>query len=184
MRYQKNVGGKVNREALHNISYGLYVVTSGKGENCNGQICNTVFQVTSEPAKIAVSINKQNFTHDFVRESRVFAVSVLSKNTPLKFIGHFGFKCGRDTDKFEGINYKGGKTGTRIVLDHAVAYLEAEVMKEVDVGTHTVFIGKVVEAEILTDEEPMTYAYYHKIKRGVTPKLAPTYIRKERRAIK
>jgi len=170
----------MNRKALHKISYGLYVVTSGKGENCNGQICNTVFQVTSEPIKIAVSINKQNFTHEFVTESRVFGVSVLSKNTPLKFIGRFGFKCGRDIDKFEGINYKVGKTGARIVLDHSVAYLEAEVIKEVDADTHTIFIGKVVNAEILADEEPMTYTYYHKIKRGATPKAAPTYIKGEK----
>jgi len=170
----------MNRIALHKISYGMYVVTSGKRDNCNGQIANTVFQATSEPATIAVCINKQNFTHEFIRESNIFAVSVLSKNAPLAFIGHFGFKCGRDIDKFKGINQKIGETGAPIVLDHAIAYIEAEVIKEVDGGTHTIFIGKVVDAEILTDNEPMTYAYYHKIKRGVTPKLAPTYIKEER----
>jgi ferric-chelate reductase [NAD(P)H] len=169
----------MNRKALHRISYGLYVGTSGKEGNCNGQIVNTVFQVTSEPATIAVSINKQNFTHRFIRKSGVFVVSILSKNTPLKFIGHFGFRSGRDVDKFEGINYKTGKTGAPIVLDNAVAYIEAKVIKEADAGTHTVFIGEVVDAEILTDEEPMTYAYYHLIKRGVTPKTAPTYLKEE-----
>jgi len=173
------MGGKVNRKALHKISYGLYVVTSRKGNNLNGQIANTVFQVTSEPAKIALSINKHNLTHEFIRESGVFAVSVLSKNTPLRFIGHFGFKSGRDVKKFEEINYKVGKTGAPIVLDHAVACLEAEVVKEVEGGTHTIFIGKVVDAEILTDEEPMTYAYYHEIKGGVTPKAAPTHLKEE-----
>ena len=170
----------MNLKALHKISYGLYVVTSRKGDNFNGQIANTIFQITSEPATIAASINKQNFTHEFIRESSVFVVSVLSKNTPLKFIGHFGFKSGRDIDKFKGTNYKVGRTGAPIVLDHAVAYLEAEVIKEVDAGTHTIFIGKVVDAEILTNEEPMTYAYYHLIKRGVTPKAAPTYIKGEK----
>ncbi len=172
--------GKVNRKALHKISYGLYVVTSRKSDDFNGQIANTVFQVTSEPATIAISINKQNLTHKFIRESNVFTVSVLSKNAPLKFIGHFGFKSGTNTDKFEGINYKVGKTGARIVLDYTVACLEAEVIKEVDAGTHTIFIGRVVDAEILTNEEPMTYAYYHLIKRGVTPKAAPTYIKGEK----
>jgi len=167
----------MNRKALHKISYGLYVVTSRKSDNFNGQIANTVFQVTSEPATIAISINKQNLTHEFIRESNVFAVSVLSKSTPLKFIGHFGFKSGRDIEKFEGVNYKVGRTGAPIVLEDAVAYLEAEVTKEIDAGTHTIFIGKVVDAEIITDEEPMTYTYYHEIKRGVTPKLAPTYIK-------
>jgi len=171
----------MNLEALHKISYGLYVITSRKNDNFNGQIANTVFQVTSEPATIAASINKQNFTHEFIRESNVFVVSVLSKNTPLKFIGHFGFRSGRDVEKFKGVNYKVGRTGAPIVLDHVVAYVEAEVIREVDVGTHIIFIGKLVDAEILTNEEPMTYAYYHDIKRGVTPKAAPTYIKEERR---
>ncbi len=171
----------MNHKALHRISYGLYVVTSGKRDNCNGQIANTVFQATSEPPTIAVCINKKNFTHEFIRESGFFAVSVLSKRTPLEFIGHFGFRSGRDIDKFKGANCKVGRTGAPIVLDHAIAYLEAKVIKEVDGGTHTIFIGKVVDAEILTDEEPMTYAYYHEIKRGVTPETAPTYIKEEKK---
>lgn len=165
----------MNPKALHKLSYGIYIVTSGKEDKCNGQIVNTVFQVTSQPATIAATINKQNFTHDFIQRSGVFAVSVLSKNAPLSLIGNFGFRCGRDVDKFEAINYKVGKTGTRIVLDHAIAYLEAEVIKEIDAGTHTIFIGKVIDAEILDDEEPMTYAFYHETKRGSTPKSAPTY---------
>jgi flavin reductase (DIM6/NTAB) family NADH-FMN oxidoreductase RutF/rubredoxin len=172
---------EMNHKALHKISYGLYVITSGKKGNCNGQIANTVFQATSEPPTIAVCINKKNFTYEFIQESKVFAVSVLSKSTPLEFIGNFGFKCGRDTDKFKGINYKIGRTGAPIVLDHTIAYLDAKVIKEFDGGTHTIFIGEVVDAEILTDEEPMTYAYYHKIKKGTTPKAAPTYIKEENR---
>ena len=171
----------MNLEALHKMSYVLYVVTSRKHNSFNGQIANTVFQVTSEPATIAASINKQNFTNELIRESNAFAVSVLSKNTPLKFIGHFGFRFGRDMDKFKGINYKVGRTGAPIALDHAVAYVEAEVIREVDADTHTIFIGKLVDAEILANEEPMTYAYYHDMKRGVTPKAAPTYIKEERR---
>ena len=171
----------MNLEALHKISYGLYVVASRKKNSFNGQIANTVFQVTSEPATIAASINKQNLTNEFIRGSNAFAVSVISKNTPLKFIGHFGFRSGRDIDKFKGINYKVGRTGVPIVLDHAVAYVEVEVIREVDSDTHTIFIGKLVDAEILANEEPMTYAYYHDMKRGVTPKAAPTYIKEERR---
>jgi len=165
----------LDKKALRNISYGLYVVTSGKESKCNGQIANTVFQVTSQPETVAVSINKSNFTHSFIKATNVFAVSVLSKDTPLKFIGGFGFRCGRDVDKFEGVNFKIGKTGTRIVLDHSVAYLEAEVIKEIDAGTHTLFIGKVVDAQILNNDDPMTYAFYHEIKHGTTPKSAPTY---------
>lgn len=162
-------------DALHKLSYGMYVVTSGKEPKCNGQIANTVFQVTSQPPRIAVAINKQNFTHEFIKSSGVFAVSVLSKNVPLKLIGDFGFRCGKGVDKFEGVNFKIGKTGTRIVLDYTIAYLEAKVFKEIDAGSHTVFIGDLVNAEVLSVDEPMTYAYYHEIKRGMTPKSAPTY---------
>ena len=163
-------------EALQKISYGLYVITSGKKGDCNAQIANTVFQVTSNPVRIVVCINKQNFTHEFISQSRIFTVSILSKSTPLKFIGRFGFKCGRDVDKFKGIKYMVGKTGAPLILDNAIAYLEAKVVNEVDADTHTIFIGKVVATEILSEEEPLTYAYYHEKKRGVTPKAAPTYI--------
>jgi len=169
----------MNYKTLHKVSYGLYVVSSRKENKFNGQIANTIFQVTSEQPTIAVSINKQNLTHQFIKESRKFAVSILSKDTPMKFIGHFGFKSGREIDKFKDVNYKVDDAGVPIVLDNAVAYLVAEVIKEVDVGTHTIFIGKVVEAEILKDEEPMTYAYYHEVKQGKAPKTAPTYIKEE-----
>lgn len=167
-------------KALHKIGYGLYVVTSVKGEKLNGQIANTVFQITSEPPTVAVSINKSNLTWEFIRESRVFAVSVLCQDTPLDFIGRFGFKSGRDTDKLEGVDYKIGQTKAPIVIDNAVSYLEVEVVNEMDMGTHTVFVGRVVDAEVLTDEACMTYDYYHQIKRGTTPKTAPSYIEGEK----
>ncbi len=95
----------MNVKALYKLGYGLYVVSSKKGDRLNGQIANTVFQIASEPPTIAVSINKNNLTHEFIKESRMLAVSVLSQDTPLSFIGHFGFKSGRDIDKLEGINY-------------------------------------------------------------------------------
>jgi len=166
-------------KTLYKISYGLYVISSRKEEKLNGQIANTLFQVTSEPPAIAVSINKENLTHQFIEKSRVFAASVLSQNTPLNFIGHFGFKSGREIDKFTQVNYKIGKTGAPLVLDNTLAYLEARVIKEVDAGTHTIFIGKVVEAENIKEGVPMTYAYYHQIKGGRAPKTAPTYIKEE-----
>ncbi len=165
----------MNAEALFRLSYGMYVVSSRRREQPNGQIANTMFQVTAEPPTVAVSINKQNLTHEFIRESGVFSVSVLSQETPLEFIGRFGFKSGRDSAKFDGIVYKAGMTGVPVVLEYTLAYLEAKVVDRVDVGTHTVFIGKVVAAEVVADGEPMTYAYYHAVKRGRAPKTAPTY---------
>jgi len=166
----------MNLKALHKLGYGLYVVCSRKGDRLNGQIANTVIQVTSEPPTIAVSINKNNLTHEFIKDSRVFVASVLSQDTPLSFIGHFGFKSGRDIDKLEGINYKIGETQAPVVIDNTLAYLEAKVIQEVDVGTHTIFIGELVEADVIKEGEPMTYAYYHQVKRGTTPKTAPSYI--------
>ena len=166
----------MNVKALHKIGYGLYVITSKKDNRFNGQIANTVFQVTSEPPTIAVSINRNNLTWEFIKASKVFAVSVLCEETPLTFIGRFGFKSGRDTDKFEGVNYKIGETGAPVVLDNTVAYLEARVTQEMDVGTHTIFIGQLVNAEVISDETCMTYDFYHKIKGGKTPKAAATYI--------
>jgi len=174
----------MDTKALHQISYGLYLISSSKGGKLNGQIANTLFQVTSEPPTVAVCINKQNLTHSFIHDSRVFAASILSQDTPLRFIGDFGFKSGRDVDKFAQVNYKIGKTGAPIILEHALAYVEAEVINEADAGTHTIFLGRLLEAETLRVGEPMTYAYYHKVKRGSTPKTAPTFIKEEKKVKK
>jgi flavin reductase (DIM6/NTAB) family NADH-FMN oxidoreductase RutF/rubredoxin len=172
----------MNLKALHNCSYGLYVISSRKGDRLNGQIANTVFQITSDPPTVAVSINKQNLTHEFISESKVFIASVLSRDTPLSLIGQFGFKSGRDIDKFKDVNYRLGETKAPIILDHTIAYLEARVINQVDVGTHTIFVGELIGADVLKEGEPMTYAYYHEVKRGTTPKTAPTYI-KERKEV-
>jgi len=169
----------MNLEALHKLGYGLYVVSSRKGDRLNGQIANTVFQISSQPPTIAVSINKHNLTHEFIRDSNVMAVSVLSQDTPLSFIGRFGFKSGRDMDKLEGIAYRIGETGAPVFADNALAYLEAKVIQEVDAGTHTVFIGELAGADVIKGGEPMSYAYYHQVKRGATPRTAPSYIEKK-----
>jgi flavin reductase (DIM6/NTAB) family NADH-FMN oxidoreductase RutF/rubredoxin len=169
----------MDTKALFKISYGVYVITSKKDDKVNGQIANTLFQITSEPQTVAISINKQNLTYEFIESSGIFSASILSREAPLDFIGRFGFKSGREINKFEGINFKIGKVGAPVVLENAVAYLETEVINKMDAGTHTIFLGKVIEAEILNSHEPMTYAYYHEIKRGTTPKTAPTYIKEE-----
>ena len=167
----------MDTKALYKLSYGMYIVCSKKGDKLNGQIANTVFQITSEPATVAVSINKNNLTHEYIDESKVFTAAVLRAATPLPFIGRFGFRTGRDVNKLEGVNYKIGKTGAPVILENTVAYIEARVVKQMDVGTHTIFIGEIVDAEVLDEkEEYMTYAFYHQVKRGTTPSTAPTYI--------
>lgn len=171
----------MNIKALHSISYGLYVVSSIKGDKINGQIANTVFQITSEPPTVAVSINKNNLTHEYIKESKVFSVSVLCEDTPISLVGHFGFKSGRELDKFKDIPYLIGETGTPVLKDNCIAYLEVKVTGQIDAGTHTIFIGDLVNAEVINDKSPMTYAYYHKVKGGTTPKTAPSYIDEKRR---
>lgn len=166
----------MNLKALYKLGYGLYVVTSKKGDKLNGQIANTVFQVTSEPPTIAISINKSNLTWEYIQDSKVFAVSVLCQDTALSFIGRFGFKSGRDMDKLDGINYRIDQTKAPVVTENAVSYLEAHVINEMDVYTHTIFVGEIVGAEILSEKTTMTYEFYRQNKRGTTPKTAPSYV--------
>lgn len=166
----------MNTTALRKLGYGMYVIGSRKGDKLNAQIANTVFQITSEPPTIAVSINKNNLTHEFIKDSRVFTASVLCEGTPLSFIGRLGFNSGRNMNKLEGMAYKIGKTNAPIILENAVAYLEAKVISETDVGSHTIFIGQVVDADIVSNAACMTYDYYQQVKHGTTPKTAPSYI--------
>ena len=165
---------------LFKISYGLYIISSFKDDKYNGQIANTVFQVTSEPPRVAVCINKNNLTHEFIENSKIFSVSILAKDAPMTFIGQFGFKSGRDIDKFQGVNYFIGESKAPIVKDFTIGYLELKVFDKMDVGTHTIFVGELLNSGKFNDDEPLTYAYYHEIKKGKSPKNAPTYIKENK----
>lgn len=165
----------LNRQVFPQLSYGLYIVTSHLNGKLNGQIVNTVLQVTSEPPRVAVIINKNNLTHEFISTSRVLGASVLETLTPMTFIGLFGFKSGRTEDKLAKVQFIEGSTGAPLVTDHVLSVLEAKVIDEVDVGTHTLFVADVVAAEVLRSGEPLTYAYYHTHLKGKSPKSAPTY---------
>ena len=166
---------KIDRSVFRNLSYGLYIVTSRDEDRMNGQVVNTVIQVTSEPPRIAVIINKKNFTHDLIVESKVFSASVLEQSAPLTFFGPFGFRSGRDFDKLSNVVFKEGITGCPLITEHVLSVLEAEVINEIDLGTHTVFIGNVVSSEVLGEGTPLTYQYYHQILKGKSPPNAPTY---------
>ncbi len=170
--------------ALFKLSYGMYVVCSGSGDKYNGQIANALIQVSAESPQILVSINKNNLTHQLIKESNVFTVSILSKNAPMKFIGRFGFKSGRNINKFEGVDYRAGKTGAPVVISNSTGYIECEVVNSVDFATHTGFVGKLIDSQELNDSEPMTYADYHIVKGGMSPENAPTYIKDKKMDIK
>lgn len=166
----------LSHDVFREISYGLYVVTSKDGEKGNGQIVNTVLQVTSEPPKFAVIVNRKNLTHDYILKSGVFGVSVLSEDAPMIFIGLFGFKSGRDIDKLANTTYIEGVTGCPLVTEHALGVLECNVVNYLGVGTHTIFVGEVIQSMALGSGRPMTYEYYHTHLKGKTAKNAPTFI--------
>lgn len=170
----------MNKNSLYKLSYGMYVICTKSGDKKNGQIANTLFQITSDPVTVAVSINKSNLTHEYIQKDGVFTVSVISESAPLSFIGNFGFKSGRDTDKFKDVKYKKGLTEAPVVLDYSVAYIEFKVINSLSAGSHTVFVGEMVDSEVLSEENVMTYAYYHSVKNGKSPKNAPTYISAEK----
>ncbi len=151
------------KNALFTISYGMFVVTTRKGEVINGQTCNTLFQVTSDPARIAFALNHNNYTHDLVKDSGVLTVNVLGRGN-MGLVKQFGFKSGRNTNKFEGIEYSPApKTGCPI-LSGSVGYLECRLVEgqALDVGTHTLFVADVVGGKRLTEVAPMTYSDYRR----------------------
>lgn len=170
------MSSELDRRAFRDLSYGLYIITSLAGERLNGQVVNTVIQVTSDPPRVAVIINKKNLTHQFISGSGVFGVSVLDETTTLTFIGPFGFRSGREVNKFEKVSYRKGVTGSPLVLDHTLSLLEVKVFDQVDLGTHTIFIGDVVYSEVLKSGKPLTYHYYHEVLKGKSPPNAPTFI--------
>ena len=166
---------QINSSVFRDFSYGLYIVASMDEGRLNGQVINTLIQVTSEPPRVAVIINKKNYTHELILKSKVFAASVLEKSTPMTFLGPFGFRSGRDIDKLASVTFKKGVTGCPLVTEHALSVLEAEVVDQVDLGSHTVFIGDVLSSEALKEGTPITYQYYHQVLKGKSPPNAPTY---------
>lgn len=179
----------MDSKIFRDISYGVYVVSSRKENSINAQTANAILQITAAPPQLVLGICKENLTHEFIKQSGVFAISVLSQEAPLSLIGNFGFKSGRDVDKFDGVAYRLAENGCPVLQEHTLGYLEGNVVKDLDSGTHTLFVGMVTDARLLKEGDPMTYAYYHQVKRGTTPKTAPTYVqiekeRKEEKAMK
>lgn len=167
----------IDYEAFFKISYGLYIVASGDRDSGNGFISNTVFQITAEPPQFAASCNKNNYTTDFIQKSGYFSVSVLSEDTPTEIYTKFGYKSGKEINKFDSCSLMYGESGVPVVLDGAIAYLEMKVVKQFEMGTHIIFIGEIVNCEVIDKKkEPITYSYYRRVKKAVSPKNAPTYI--------
>jgi len=166
----------MNISALFNLSYGMYIVSAKDGLRDVGCIANSIIQVSSDPATLAISLNKNNYTHSCIQRSNWFAVSVLTENISRNVIAVFGFSSGRSRDKFSDIDHITSPSGFAIPNDGVCAYIEGRVISQADCATHTIFIAEILNAENLSDEHPMTYEYYHKVIKGKTSKNAPTYI--------
>ncbi len=166
----------IDRKAFRALSSGLYAISSlaQDGTRC-GCIVNTLLQVASDPAQLLVSLNKQNATTRAIIESGRFCASVLSQDTAKELIGTFGFMTSTEVDKFADFAHDVCDSGTPRLSQDALATFEVKVDSTVDVGTHIVFIGTVLSAEVTGEGTPLTYDYYHRVMRGKTPAKAAAY---------
>lgn len=146
--------------ALFTLSYGLYVLTAREGGRDLGCIVNTVTQLTENPTRIAVSVNKQNFTNEVIQRTGLFNVSVLTEAATMDLFRHFGFQSGRDVDKFAGRADPVSENGLRYLDGPVNALISGKVEQAIDCGTHMLYIALVTEARKLSDAPSMTYAYY------------------------
>ncbi|MCL2390727.1 MAG: flavin reductase family protein [Endomicrobia bacterium] len=161
--------------ALEKIQYGVYLIASAFDGQKSAFAANSVMQVCASPVKIAISVSKQNWTYGLIEKAGLFSISAVSQSAPFEFIGKFGFRSGKTFNKFENTEYKTFESGIPAVIQYAAAVFELKITGKIDVGSHTVFIGEVLNMEKLSEETTMTYEYYHKIKGGLTAKNAPTY---------
>ncbi len=155
------MNAEINRNAMFKIGYGLYVVTAKQNDKDNGCVVNTVTQLTDNKLRVSVTINKQNLTHDMIKDTGIMNVNCLTEETPFAIFEYFGFQSGRDTDKFVSPNLNRSENDLVVLPDYSNAYFSLKVEQEVDLDTHTMFICEVTEAKVLNDKASMTYAYYH-----------------------
>ena len=164
---QDETANKKDMTALFNIGYGLYVVTSNDGTKDNGLIVNTVSQVTDSPNRVAVTINKANYSHHVIKKTGIMNVNVLDTSAPFFVFEHFGFQSGRNIDKFAGCENLRSDNGLRFLPRYINSFMSLKVEQYVDLDTHGMFICSVTEARVMSDKDTMTYAFYHE---NVKPK--------------
>lgn len=151
----------MNKKAMYNLTYGLFVLTTKLGERSQGCIINTAMQVTTSPNRITITVNKQNLTHSVLMHTKTFNISVLSEEANFEIFKHFGFQSGRDVDKLADYPYaKDAPNGMPYITKGTNAYISGKVIDTLDLGTHTMFIADVTDGEVLSDVPSATYAYY------------------------
>lgn len=168
----------MNLQALNNITYGMYIITTKENNKNIGCIINTATQITSEKPIISISLNKDNYTNKALKETKKCSISILSEKTNKELISRFGYFSSKNTDKFKETNYK-EIDNLPIVKESTCAYIIGDVINIINAETHDIFLIRVKKAEQLTNDTPMTYKYYHEILKGKSPSKAPTYIKEE-----
>ena len=146
----------MNKHVFRNFSYGVYLVSTLDGTRPTGCIANSIMQITSSPATIAVSMNHENFTNSCIESSGLFSVSILSESSDPGIIGQFGFQSGKTVNKFDSVPYE--TIGSLPVVTDACGYVTCKVIDKLETSTHTVFLGEVVDGDVLKEEPAMTYA--------------------------
>jgi len=161
----------MNKKAMYNISYGLYILSANRDGKDNACVVNTPVQVTTTPNRITIAVNKTNFTHDMIMDTGLFNLSVISQDAPFELFTHFGFQSGRDADKLGGwVFSKRSENGLLYLTSCVNAFISGKVISATDLGTHTLFLADVTDGDVLSDAESMTYAYYQKyVKESAKP---------------
>lgn len=171
----------MDKKAFYDLSYGLFILGVAENGRPTGCTVNTVFQITSDPPTLAISLNHQNYTNEVLKRTGRIAVNVLDQDAPMDLIGGFGFRSGRDTDKFDGVAYHMTPDGLPVLDAHLCGCFTGRVKTSLELSTHTLFIVEVEQAERTGTGRvpPMTYEYYRQVKKGTVPKTAPHYIAEE-----
>lgn len=150
----------MEKKALYNLSYGVFMLSTRSGEKANGCITNTCMQVANDPIRIAISVLNSNYTCELIKESGIFALSLLDEQCSFETISHFGFQSGRDVDKFDQLPLPTDHNNVPYMGWHACSVISGKVVEQRDLGTHTLFIAEVTDAKMLNDNAPLTYADY------------------------
>lgn len=165
----------IDSTAMFAMSYGLYVVSAEADGTKAGCVVNTAVQVTAEPIRMTVAVHKDNVTSGAIAKAGAFTVTAINQTADMPYIGNFGFRSSDTYDKFEKYETAISEVGSPYCPEHACAVYACKLIDSVDVGTHYLFVGEVVQAERLSDEPPLTYAYYHSTLKGKTPPKASSY---------
>lgn len=168
----------MDSKIFRSMSYGVYVAGTMDGDRPTGCIVNSVMQITSSPATVAISVNHDNYTNGCIAKSGLFSFSILAEDSDPGLIGGFGFRSGKDVNKFDGVDHEMA-AGVPVVKD-SCGYVVCRVINTMETATHTVFLGEVIDGVVYEgNRKPMTYAYYHQVVKGKSPKNAPTYLPEE-----